>query len=229
MSDSPIPRDHLRACAEHGVVSPNDTSGGDCPCCATGVEPRPNAVADKKFNHMDLRWQINPGTMTDLLPLLVMDAERVGAGPVYVAVAEISVEQVRGAAGWTDQERWWNVAVVETGNGARKVIKHEEDAQEIIEEISETGGYLGPETVNKHQLTPKAWDGVPDIYAKDIDYEQPDDSTLLIHMDGFPSDNAYSEARQEIGQLAEGANLNVTTVEAGGKFSSATIKVSDDA
>lgn len=231
MSNGPISKDHLRACSDHGVVAPRgheDWTGERCPVCETDAEARPGAVSDVEFTDLDMRWQIEPDTMVDLLSALATDAERQDIGPVYVAVAEITERQVRNAAGYTVQERWFNVAVAETGNSTREIIKHNSDAMDAIETIQNGEHYLEPVEPSPGALEPNAWAGVVDPYATDVEYERVDETTLHIHMEGIPSDSAYSTARREIGHIAESDGLNVRTVEAGGRLEPATVEVSTD-
>lgn len=225
----PIANSHLRACPEHGVIAPlrEDLDGKrHCPICETGAEARPDAATDIQFNQTDLRWQINPDTLVELLDALEQDTNREGVGPYYVAVAELERSEL--AAGYTEQERWWNVVIAETGNTTREVFKHDSDAREAIEHINSGGEWLEAQTATHDHLNADPWKGVPEYYARDVDYERVDDDTLHIHMSGFASDNQYSEARREIGRIARAVNLSVRTVEAGGKWSDATIEVSID-
>lgn len=225
MSEGPIYRNHLRACHEHAVVRPEGDDGALCPVCETDAEARPGAVDDIEFSDLDLRWQIAPDTMVELLDALLEDAEREGVGPVYVAVAEISKQEVRHAAGYTDQERWWNVAVVETGTNSREVIRRQQDAREAIDAIREGDGYLEAAEVDHGHLKPQAWGGIADIYCREVEYEQVDETTLRIHMDRFPSDSAYSQARSEIGDVCDMVGLGVRTIQAGGQFSEGVVEV----
>lgn len=219
-----IPTDHLRACTDHHVVAP--PLEGGCPACQTGVEAQPAAVRNEKFTTLDMRWAIEGETMVKLLPLLEHDAAEQGIGPVYVSVAEISLNDVRSAAGYTDQERWFNVAVAETGENTRTIVKHESDALEAIETIEEENHYLEPaDTPEQEQLNPEAWYGVVDPYC-DVEYERVDEKTLRFHIANFPSDSAYKKARREIGQIAKSCNFTVKTVEAGGRWEDGIVDVS---
>jgi len=95
-----IPKQHLRACPDHGVVA---EQGNDCPCCLTGIEARPNEY-DSGVDQLDLRWQIEPETMAELLPLLEEYLEDRDEGPLWVSVAELPKRLL--ASGYTEQERW---------------------------------------------------------------------------------------------------------------------------
>lgn len=218
-----IPSDHLRACAEHGVVAPDYDGTRRCPVCETDVEARPDAVADTEFIDTDMRLQVEPDTMAELLPLLAEDAGIQAIGPVYVAVAELSVSEVRNAAGWTEQERFFNVAVAELGHGEREIIAREGDARDAIDTIKAGEDYLEPATVSDDALEPENWKGAVEPYAGSVEYARVDDDTLHVEMSGFPSDSAYSDARRELGVLADMRNVSIRTVDAGGRFEDATV------
>lgn len=226
VTEYPIPRDHVMACSDHGVVTSRDYG---CPCCEHDVEARPGAVQDVEFTQTDLRWQINPSTMDELLPALTEDAEREGVGPVFVAVAEIPRSEL--AYGYTEQERWFNVAVVETGNRSRKLFKDDHDAMGVVTTIQSGGEYLEaadePEPTHD-DVKAQNWKGVVEIHCGHVEYEQVDASTLHIHMSRFPSDNAYKKARKELGYLADANGVNIQTLEAGGRFQKGTVEVSVD-
>ncbi len=224
MTDGPIPSNHLRRCPDHGVV--NITEDGDrwCPCCELDVEARPSAVTDVSFTGTDRRRNITRDLMADLLRALQQDAERADVGPVYVAVAETTKEDL--PAGYTHQERWWNVAVVETGNTSREVFKYRDDAHEAIQHIRDGGGYLEPSEPAHGLLDPGEWDPVVSPYCSEVKYTRVDSDTLHIQMTGFPSDNAYSEARRQIGVITDRSDLFVRTISAGGRFEDAKVEVS---
>lgn len=134
-----IPKDHLRACPEHGVVAER---GDDCPCCATGVEARPNAY-DEGINQLDLRWQIEPDTMKELLRLMEPYLDDNDQGPIWVTVAELPKSEL--AAGYTEQERWFNVVQYRWGSRL-KTQSRQSNAKETIETLRENG--YGTEVAN---------------------------------------------------------------------------------
>lgn len=127
-----IPKDHLRACPEHGVVAERVD---DCPCCATGVEARPDAY-DKGVDQLDLRWQIEPETMKELLRLMEPYLDDEGKGPMWVTVAELPKSEL--AAGYTEQERWINVVQYEW-DPYLKTLSRQSNAEETIETLREHG------------------------------------------------------------------------------------------
>lgn len=224
MTDGPMPSDHLRGCPEHGVVDKTEDGERWCPCCELGTESRPSAVSDVQFDGTDRRWNIGQDTMKGLLPALEKDAEREGVGPVYVAVAEITRNHL--PAGYTPQERWWNVVVAETGNTSREVIKHVADAKEITEKIQGGGEYLEASEPAHALLNGEQWDPVLAPYCPTVSYTRADSETLHIKMSGFRSDSAYKNARRDIGKIAEGSDLFVRTINAGGSHEGAKVEVS---
>lgn len=224
MTDSPIGTDHLLACGQHGVVKDHDAG---CPCCEVGVEARPAALSDASFGEMDVRWQVEPETMHDLLRALQRDAVDQDLGPVYVAVGEVPEQTIRGMAGYTVQERWFNVAVTEVGPGSVDVVKREQDAQNAIATIADDYNYLEPQEPAEQLLRPDEWEAVVAAYPIDVSFTRSDDgTTLTMEASGFRSDSMYSKFRREIGTVATNAHLDVRTIEAGGRFDDAVVEVS---
>lgn len=127
-----IPEDHIRACPEHRVVV---ESSDDCPCCATGVEARPEAY-DGEVKQTDIRWHIEPDTMKEVLRLMEPYLDDNDQGPMWVTVAELPKRQL--PAGYTVQERWFNVIQYEWGSKVKTMV-HESDAKETIETLRENG------------------------------------------------------------------------------------------
>ena len=126
-----IPRDHLRACHEHGVVAERNAP---CPCCQTNIEARPGGFNGYTSSE-DLRWHIEPDTMLELLPLVeeFVDDEGLEA---WVAVAELDKKQL--PAGYTQQERWYNVVCI-SGTVSVKYLMHDSQARETIENLRDAG------------------------------------------------------------------------------------------
>lgn len=134
-----IPSDHLRACPEHRVVAERDAP---CPCCVTDAEARPDAFmdgAEHPVEQEDLRWHIEPDTMIELIPLVREYLDDRGAGPFYVSVAELGLDLL--PVGYTEQERWFNVLMID-GSMTRKTLMQESEARETIENLR-SNGYEG--------------------------------------------------------------------------------------
>lgn len=127
-----IPTDHLRACPEHGVVA--ETSD-ECPCCETSVEARPDAY-DSTVSQLDLRWQIEPDVLIELIRVMRPYLAEKDQGPMWVTVAELPETDL--AAGYTVQEKWFNVLQYEWGS-MQKTICQNEDAKETIATLRENG------------------------------------------------------------------------------------------
>lgn len=127
-----IPKDHLRACPEHGVVAER---GDDCPCCSIGVEARPEAY-DKPVGQLDLRWQVEPDTMKELLRLMEPYLDDNDQGPMWLTVAELPESEL--AAGYTKQERCFNVIQYQWGSFVKTVCR-QSDAEDTIETLRENG------------------------------------------------------------------------------------------
>lgn len=134
-----IPKQHLRACPKHRVVAER---GDDCPCCITGIESRPDAY-DNPISQLDLRWQVEPETMVELIPLMEEYLEDKNQGPMWVTVAELPKSEL--AAGYTKQERWFNILQYRWGSFV-KTICRESEASETIETLRKNG--YDKETLN---------------------------------------------------------------------------------
>lgn len=218
-----IPKDHLHACPEHGVIAHKH----DCPVCVTEAITDPKAVREENFGQIDLRWQVEPDTMLDLLPLLIEDAERAGEGPVKVAVAQISKSEL--AAGYTEQERWFNVPVVEVGNNSQMVIRHNGDAQEVIETLENGGEYVEAPEYDIDRLAPDYWLDIIEMFVgdanKDVDVEHPDDETIRFTVD-VNNEVRHRQVYQELKSHAEIYDMSVYTRNAGGIFEDSVIEVS---
>lgn len=217
-----IPSNHLRACPEHGVVAPTGRSGSSrCPCCETDTEARPKAVSGESFGQMDLRWQVEPDTMIELLPLLKQNAVD---ADVYVSVAEIPEEEL--AAGYTKQEKWFNVAVVEYSSTSRQIIRHDTQAQEAIGKIKSGVGYIERPEYKYDRLDPEEWKAIIAPYIsswEDVEFER-DDNILTVTVN-TPTDRAYTDLRREMGMVADNADVKIHTVEAGGRWSEGVIRL----
>ena len=132
MSPEGIPEDHLRSCPDHNVVSDRDE---ECPCCVTGVEARPeDVITDVK--PIDLRWKIEPETMVEAIELIQEYLDDVGEGPLWIAVARLKRGYL--PAGYTEQERWFNVLKYEFGS-MEKTLVRQDNAEETIETLRENG------------------------------------------------------------------------------------------
>lgn len=130
-----IPRDHLRACPDHRLVDDRDHA---CPACTTGVEARPDEFMEESRppEPLDLQWHIEGETMQELLPLMETYLDDRDQGPLWVSVAELPEDLL--PAGYTRQERWFNV--VRYRWGARvKTMMHDESARETIETLRDEG------------------------------------------------------------------------------------------
>jgi hypothetical protein len=218
-----IPKDNLRACREHEVVAPHETG---CPVCQTDAEAAPKAASDRSFGDTDLRRRIEPQTLIDAIPRLIEDAERAGEGPVQVAVGEVSMETVRGAAGYTDQERWFNVIVIQVGNVSQQTLVREEQVEEALAAIEAGEGFvesppdaaasLNDETGLKAVVAP---------YVSAVECDRVDETTLHVTIE-TPSDNAYKQARRELGVIAKRSDLSIRTLNAGGRWEQGKIELS---
>lgn len=132
-----IPADHLRACPDHRLVAQHDE---ECPACATGIEARPDEFEENQqhpVKPLDLRWKIESDTMIELIPLITEYIEDQGADPPWVSVAELDETEM--PAGYTRQERWFNV--IRFASGATiKTIMTDEQARTTIENLSDEYG-----------------------------------------------------------------------------------------
>jgi hypothetical protein len=218
-----IPKNHLRACHEHEVVAPN---GAGCPVCQTDAEAAPTAASDNSFGDIDLRRRIEPQTLIDAIPRLIEDAERAGEGPVQVAVGEVSMETVRNAAGYTDQERWFNVIVVQVGNVSQQTLVRQEQVEEALAAIESGEGFVESPPDAAASLNDEAGlKAVVAPYVSDVEVERVDETTLHVTIE-TPSDNAYKQARRELGRSAAGLDLSVRTLNAGGRWEKGKIELS---
>lgn len=127
-----IPEGHLRSCHEHGVVSER---GDDCPCCIHGIEARPDGFEDS-VKPSKLRWQVEPETMLEVIPLMEEYLDDMDQGPMWVSVA--TVPKTHLPAGYTVQERWFNVLRYRWESWV-KTLMIESNAQETIESLRDAG------------------------------------------------------------------------------------------
>lgn len=131
-----IPSDHLRACPEHRLVSDRESP---CPACETGVEARPDYFMEHEDHPVDVRhlqWQIKTDSMPVLLSLMNEYLEDKGWEGPWVSVAELDKERM--PAGWTEQERWFNVVQYETST-MLKTIMNETSASETVRALRDAG------------------------------------------------------------------------------------------
>lgn len=208
-----IPDDHLRACGEHGLVSHHDHK---CPACATEIEARPNAVRNESFNDLHMRRNPTESQLHDLTPMLEEEADRVG-GEAYIAVAEASGGHDGGgaymgnAAGYTMQERWFNVAAIEYGNSQREVFKDRDQTEDAIETLRAGDQLVEVPEYEFDRVAPKRWEGIGVFHLYKMDARRVDDHTTAILI-GAPSGNRYSKARRDLGRAAENWDLDIRTV-----------------
>lgn len=207
-----IPSNNLRACPDHRLVADRDHA---CPACAGGSEPRPDAVSGHEFTTTDLREQIDSETLQRLMGLLEDEAERID-GEAYVAVAEVDSgtsagAYIEGAAGYTEQERWFNVAVIEAWN-RRRVIARNQTATNTIETLEDGEPLIEEPEYNFDRLDPDEWKPVvaPHIYK--FASGRVDDETLAIVI-GSPKPTYYKHARKQMSSCAETLQCSVRTIE----------------
>lgn len=213
-----IPEDNLRACSEHGVVKDN----GYCPSCELSVEARPSAVSGESFGQVDLRWQIENDVMDELVSLLQRELED---QDLFISVAEVGEGDL--AAGYTRQEKWFNVVVIAYSTNSREIISRNQNAMEVIEDIK-NGDYEVPEEEDSHWLLePSQWKGVLGPYVRDfeedVEFEE-EESVLIMRVNVFDED-IHSELRREVGLVCSDYGASVSTVNAGSAIEDSVIKI----
>lgn len=220
-----IAKDHLRACREHGVVADR----GVCPVCEIdGIEARPEAFSSRTFMDLDLRWQISHEVMMEGLPKLRDEAKELGHGAVFVAVGEVSVKTVRNAAGYTDQERWFNVIGVEIKHDSDRCIKRDSDVRDIIETIDDGFQYLPTPSDTDRRLEPDEWMTViaPYIDGEDgVEFEMMNDDRLRMRL-SVGSEEIHQIMRRDIGVVARNFGLKAYTRQKGNWLQDSIIEVS---
>lgn len=162
------------------------------------------------------------------------DAERVDEGPIYVAVAEADAGDGGGsfmgtAAGYTMQERWFNVAVAEYGNNQRKIIKHNSTAKDVIEIIESGDQWLESPDHGEWRLDPDEWMTVIYPYIReedDVEFERVDEDTLRIIID-VVNESIHEDLRREMGIMCDRVDLSIYTRNKGNRFEESIIEVSD--
>lgn len=208
-----IPRDHLRACPDHRLVSTREHA---CPACATGIEARPDAVKNEHFTDLHMRQQPTEEQLHELAPLLEEEADRVD-GAAYIAVAEAAGGEEGGgsfmgnAAGYTMQERWFNVAVIEYGNHQRKVLKDSGETEEALEHLKREDRLIEVPSYEFDRLDPEQWEGIGMFHLYKQDARRVDDETLAILI-GAPSGSRYKKARRDLGRAADPWDLDIRTI-----------------
>lgn len=208
-----IPSEHLRACPDHRLVHDREHA---CPGCTVGAIAKPDAVSDEHITDLHLRQQIESDTFERLMPLLEEEADRVD-GEAYVAVAEMDAGDSGGAfieeaAGYTAQERWFNVAVIEYGKTQRDVIKRDHKAREAIEKLEGGEPYVEVPEYEGDRLDGDEWAAIvaPRVYK--YSYGRVDDDTLAILI-GSPGESVYQKARRSLTHYGEQIDATVRTVE----------------
>lgn len=208
-----IPDNHLRACPDHRLVSTTDHT---CPACATGIEARPDAVRTVSFTDLHMRRNPTEEQLRELAPLLEEEADRVD-GAAYVAVAEASGGEEGGgafmgnAAGYTMQERWFNVAVIEYGHSQREVFKDRIETEDAIETLREGEPLVEVPEYDYDRLDTERWAGIALPFVYKIDRRRVDRETMAVLI-GSPGSTPYSKARRELGRVARDWDLDIRTV-----------------
>lgn len=209
-----IPKNHLRACSEHRLVDDRDHT---CPACVTGIEARPDAVADVHFTDLHMRQQPRDDQLHELAPLLEAEADRVEGGAAYIAVAEASGGDEGGgafmgnAAGYTMQERWFNVAVIEYGHSQRETFMDTTSTGDAIETLKAGDPLVEVPEYEFDRLDPEQWIGPGSFHLYKQDARRVDDERLAVLI-GAPNESRYKKARKELGLVADNWDLKIRTV-----------------
>lgn len=133
---NPPRRDHLRACEVHGTIGGGAGGSGLCPACATDVDIEVRRDDVLRAKPLDLQWAVESETLVELIPLVLEYLEDRGEGPAWLAMAEVRKRML--PAGYTEQERWFNVLRYRFGS-MDKTIMREENARETIETLRGEG------------------------------------------------------------------------------------------
>ena len=208
-----IPQNHLRACQEHQVVL---TDNGDCPVCNTNATARPTAYKDTP-SHITLRWKIEDETLLSALNKLCENTS--DEVDIFVSTAEIPREKL--PAGYTPQERWFNIVGYVIHNEPT-FIKTQTEAKELLDSLNTPDSPFTD--TRQNELDPDKWRGIAEPYCTDVQIEQLDASTLEFTLDS-PSDDLYSQARKELGVIARSEDLNITTKQAGDRWTDGIIHI----
>ncbi|MFC6770300.1 hypothetical protein ACFQDD_01960 [Halorubrum pallidum] len=198
---------HLRSCTEHRVVSE-----GWCPVCETDAEPV--GEYDGSVNQMDRRMAPDEEVVQDHLPGVVEAAEAAG-GSVAVAVAMLPVKRL--PAGYTRQERWFNVFEIRDPAGrVAKTLKSRSELKNATEQI-ESGAINLSAPDYDHLFDPDEWRPVFSMKAREVEFERVEEKRLRATA-SVPSEHAHSQLRREVGTVAENEGLSVHTRNAGNRF-----------
>lgn len=208
-----IPSNHLRACPDHRLVDAKDHR---CPACVTDIDARPDAVSDESFAPIHMRRRADDDLLHELAPLLEAEAERVD-GEAYIAVGEVSGGEDGGgafmgnAAGYTMQERWINVAVIEYGNSQRAVYKDSPQVEDALETLRAGDPLVETPEYDFDRLDPDIWAGVGAYHLYKCDFRRVDADRLAVLI-GAPNGSRYSKARKELSRAADDYDLDIRTV-----------------
>lgn len=169
---------------------------------------------DGSVTHVDRRMSPTEEQVRDHLPGIVEAAEAAG-GSVAVAVAMLS--QKRLPAGYTRQERWFNVFEIRDPVGrVAKTVKSRSELKNATEQI-ESGAINLSAPDYDHLLDPDEWRPVFSMKAREVEFERVEETRLRATA-SVPSEHAHSQLRREVGSVAENEGLSVHTRNAGDRF-----------
>lgn len=212
-----IDADHLRSCREHRIVSEEW-----CPVCATGAEA--GGTYDGSVNQQDRRWAPPEEKVRNYLPEIIESAEEAG-GSVTVSIAELSRREL--PAGYTPQERWFNVIEIRNTDGVvEEAIKSGRELEDAAERI-EAGEIDLSAPDYDHLLDPEEWRMVFRMNAYEVEFERVEETRLRATA-GVNSSSKHSKLRREVGTVAERMGLSVHTRNAGDTFEDSVIDIYTD-
>ncbi|RLM68588.1 hypothetical protein [Halorubrum sp. Atlit-26R] len=212
-----IDANHLRACREHRVVSEEW-----CPVCATDAEA--DGTYDGSVGHIDRRRAPPEDQLRDHLSEIVEAAQDVG-GRVTISVAELDKKEL--PAGYTPQERWFNVVEIRNTDGmVEETIKSGKDLENTAEQI-EAGEIDLSAPDYDHLLDPEEWRLVFRANAYEVEFERVEETRLRATA-GVNSSSKHSKLRKEVGTVAERMGLSVHTRNAGDTFEDSVIDIYTD-
>jgi len=212
-----IDADHLRSCRKHRIVSEEW-----CPVCATDAEA--GGTYDGSVNQNDRRWVLSEERVRNYLPEIVEAAQEAG-GSVTISVAELSRREL--PAGYTPQERWFNVVELRNaGDMVKEIIKSGSDLEDAAELI-ESGEIDLSAPDYEHLLDPEEWRFVFRANAYEVELERVEETRLRATAK-VNSSGKHSKLRKEVGTVAERMGLSVHTKNAGNRSEDSVIDIYTD-
>lgn len=186
------------------------------------MEARPEAF-DGSLSATDLQWKVEGDTMLELVEAIQFDAQKHDdVGDPFIAVAELSKSRL--PAGWTRQERWFNVLGYRCGHRIEWVTKDRE-AREAIEAVESGEGFIQPPEKDFDPLSPSEWSSIVGQYVEDYEFEREED-VLRLTAGPFASDSLYREMRRELGYVVrETTVFDIQTIDAGGRFEECVVEI----